>query len=53
MRGEVNEKSIDKGEANKLYRLINHFYIQDNLFTRFIETFNKVIFDSFQVPKFI
>jgi hypothetical protein len=44
MRGEVNEKIIDKGDATKLYKLLYLFYTKDDLFTRFIETFNKVKF---------
>jgi ATP synthase F1 complex assembly factor 1 len=41
MRGEVNTKEIDKGQAKEIIRLMYKFYLDDKLFRDFVEPFNK------------
>ena len=41
MRGEVNTKEIDKGQAKEIVELMYKFYLDDRLFRDFVEPFNK------------
>jgi ATP synthase F1 complex assembly factor 1 len=41
MRGEVNTKEIDKGQAKEIVEIMYRFYLEDKLFHEFVEPFNK------------
>jgi ATP synthase F1 complex assembly factor 1 len=40
-RGEINVNVMDKGDAYKMVKMMYSFYIQDDLYNRFVEPFNK------------
>lgn len=52
LRGEVDVKVIDKVEAIILMRMLYSFYIQNDLFERFVEVFNHRP-NEFNYQKFI